>query len=135
MKTNVKYFAGALCTGVIAKENEYTYTYKKITFGVSEDVALTTIDSKPYGEDIPLYSAYIGFTQLDEETIAEIAQTIRDKKVNCPDEVSMATANAKELISEDKTNKIVQRVRQSYASELNDILTFLKSFSFEVTNF
>ena len=135
VKTNVKYFAGALCTGVIAKENEYTYTYKKITFGVSEDVALTTIDSKPYGEDIPLYSAYIGFTQLDEETIAEIAQTIRDKKVNCPDEVSMATANAKELISEDKTNKIVQRVRQSYASELNDILTFLKSFSFEVTNF
>ena len=131
----VKYFVGALCTGVIVKENEYTYSYKKITFGVSEDVALTTIDSKPYGEDIPLYSAYIGFTQLDEETIAEIAQTIRDKKVNCPDEVSMATANVKELISEDKTNKIVQRARQNYAGDLNEILTFLKAFSFEVTNF
>lgn len=134
-KLYVKYFAGALCTGVITKENEYTYTYKKVSFGVPEDISLTTIDSMPYGEDMPLYSAYVGFTQLDESVMEEINKAIRDKKVNFADEVAAATASAKELIAEDKINKIVQRAQQSYNGALGEITAFLKSFSFEVNNF
>ena len=134
-KQYIKYFVGALCTGVIVKENEYTYTYKKVTFGIPEDVSLTTIDTKPYGEDIPLYSAYIGFTQLDETVMGEINQAIRDKKVNCADGVSAATEATKAMISEEKINKIVQRAQQSYGSAMSDITAFLKSFSFEVNNF
>ena len=132
---NIQVFANALCTGVIKKENEYTYSYVKVTYGISESVELTTIDTAPYGEHLPLYSAFKGFEALDKETMDSISADIKDKKVNHHDEIATTSAEAATLISPDKINAMVQRAQKSYAANAKDIVKFLQDLSFEINNF
>lgn len=133
--SDVRQFAATLCTGVIVPENDYTYTYTKETFGVPEKTELTTIDAAPYGEYLPLYSAYVGFAALSAEVKKEIADAIKDKKVNHGDEVAVSKEKAKALIAQDRINAMVQRAQMSFATAFGDITSFLKALSSEINMF
>ncbi len=128
-------FAGAVCTGVIRALNDYTYVYVKENFGLTENEELTTIDSEPYGEYLPLYSAFVGFAKLDADIKADISAAIKDKKVNHHDEVAAAFEKAKEFISQDKLNQMAARAQRSFASSSKDVMRFLKDIAFEINNF
>ncbi len=133
--SDVQLFASALCTGVITAENDYTYVYAQESFGMVEKTELTTIDSAPYGEYLPLYSAYIGFSALSSELKTEISAAIKDKKVNHRDEVIVSKEKAKELIVQDNLNAMAQRARMSFATSANDVIEFLKALSSEIKMF
>ena len=131
----VQTFAGAISTGVITALNDYTYVYAKEEFGMIENIEITTIDSEPYGEHLPVYSAYLGFKQLDEKVVGEIASAIRDKKVNHKDEVNTAKEKAKELFSVENRNQMAGYAQKKYPSEYKAITAFLKDVVFEIENF
>ena len=133
---DIQAFASALCTGVITMINDYTFVYvKSDEFGLTEEEEITNIDAQPYGELLPLYSAYMNFTQLDEETKQLISTGIRDKKVNHRDEVAAALEETKTLIVPEKMQAMAARAQRSFASESKTIMKFLKEFATEVSSF
>lgn len=128
-------FASALCTGVISNPNDYTYVYEKEEYGIKEEIEITTIEKEPYGEQIPLYSAYLGFMNLEKEMKEEIAKAVRERKVNHGDEVKMIQASVKENVSGDNANKMIAKAQQHFPGEIQNVITFFKNLSFEVENF
>lgn len=133
---DVKNFARALCTGVIVKENDFTYAYVKEGFGgLKENINLTEIDTKPYGEDLPLYSAYVGFGNLDTDIKKEVEDAIRDKRVNHGNEIAAIKETVEGLITSDKVQAMAARAQASYRNEFGEIVKFLNDFAFEVSNF
>ena len=133
--SDVQSFAAALCTGVIKAENDYTYSYVKESFGMQEKTELTTIDSEPYGEYLPLYSAFVGFSALSSEVKNEISDAIKDKKVNHGDEVATSKEIVKAKVSSDNLNAMMQRAKMSFATKFADIAEFLKTLSSEINMF
>ena len=133
--SDVQSFAAALCTGVIKAENDYTYSYVKESFGMQEKTELTTIDSEPYGEYLPLYSAFVGFSALSSEVKNEISDAIKDKKVNHGDEVAASKEIVKAKVSSDNLNAMMQRAKMSFATKFADIAEFLKTLSSEINMF
>ena len=133
---NIQIFASALCTGVITMRNGYTFVYVKADeFGLTEDEEITNIDAEPYGEHLPLYSAFVNFTQLDEETKESIRADIKDKKVNHRDEIAATLAETKALITPDQMKRMKDFAQSSFAVESKEILKFLKRFDAEVSRF
>lgn len=132
---DVQTFAGALCTGVITFLNEFTYLYVKESFGLAEKVELTTIESTPFGEYLPFYSAFVGFSKLDESVKSEIAAAVKNKKINCRDELPAAVEKAKALIVPDKMNQMAARAQKTFSSDYRDVVGFLKDVAFEIQNF
>ena len=130
-----KDFASALCTGVISNPNDYTYVYQKEQYGIKEEIEITTIEKEPYGEQIPLYSAYLGFMNLDKEIRDEIAKAVRERKVNNGDEVKIIQTSVKEKASGDNANRMIARAQQHFPGETQNVITFFKNLSFEVENF
>lgn len=128
-------FASALCTGVIRNPNDYTYVYQKEEHGIKEEIEITTIDKEPYGEQIPLYSAYLGFMNLDKDVREEIVKSVRERRVNHGDEVKVILASIKEKISSDNANKMISRARQHFPQEVQYIIKFFKDLSIEIENF
>lgn len=128
-------FASALCTGVISNPNDYTYVYEKEEYGIKEEIEITTIEKEPYGEQIPLYSAYLGFMNLDKEMKEEIAKAVRERKVNHGDEVKIIQTSVKEKVSGDNANRMIAKAQQHFPGETQNVITFFKNLSFEIENF
>lgn len=128
-------FASALCTGVISNQNDYTYVYQKEQHGIKEEIEITTIEKEPYGEQIPLYSAYLGFMNLDKETRDEIAKAVKERIVNHGDEVKIIQASVKEKVSGDNANKMIAKAQQYFPKETQNVITFFKNLLFEVDFF
>ena len=128
-------FASALCTGVISNQNDYTYVYQKEQHGIKEEIELTTIEKEPYGEQIPLYSAYLGFMNLNKEVRDEIAKAVRERKVNHGDEVKTIQASVKEKVLGDNACKMIAKAQEHFPKREEKIRFFLKTLSFEIKNF
>lgn len=133
--TDIKTFAMATMTGVIKKLNDYSYSYIKNSFGIDEAIELTTIDSEPYGMQLPLYSAFLGFTKLSKEVKEEINKAVKTNLIENPEAVNVALEAIKTTIGGDKANKMIAIAKTSFSEDSNNIITFVTRYSAEVTNF
>ena len=60
---------------------------------------MTNIATAPYGELLPLYSAYVAFCALSEDVKKAIVDETRNKKVSAPAEVTQATSVVKAMFA------------------------------------
>ena len=76
-------FANAYSSGIIVRDLVDIYQYYYETNGLLglEKHVLTNIDQIPYGEDLPLYSAYVAYVNLSSEERAEIKSLVHEAKV------------------------------------------------------
>ncbi len=132
---DMKTFAMATLTGVIKKVNDYTYSYIKTEFGLEETLELTTIDSEPYGMQLPIYSAFLGFVKLDKAKKEEINKACKTNLVEHSDVVDAALAAILATIGGDKANKMLAIAKVSFAEEAEQIVAFVQRYSAEVSNF
>ena len=81
--TLVQNFSNAYVNGIIARDIVDMYQYYYETNGLlgAEKHVLTTIDSEPYGEYLPLYSAYVAYTNLSPEERETIKTLVKEEKV------------------------------------------------------
>jgi len=135
----VQNFASALCCNVITTDDNYTFKFSKQNeFGLVEETELTNISTAPYGEFLPLYSAFVAYSALSNEDIQSIANEVRNKKVKAPDEVAAATEKVKTMFTDEKSvnssMKLLQKAKTAFALQANDILKFVSEFTVELQN-
>ena len=128
-------FANAMCTGVIAMENDYTFVYVKAGEFLEEKEEITTIESEPYGESLPLYSAFVNFSQMSQEDKDAIRQGVKDRKVHQREKVAAALTETKALIAPERLQAMANRAKRSFPQEEKAITKFLKEFATEVASF
>lgn len=133
--SDVLEFANAMCTGVIAMENDYTFVYVKAGEFLEEKEEITTIDSEPYGESLPLYSAFVNFSQMSPEDKNAIRQDVKDRKVHQREKVAAALTETKALIVPERLQAMANRAKRSFPKEEKVITKFLKEFATEVASF
>ena len=133
--SDVLEFANAMCTGVIAMENDYTFVYVKAGEFLEEKEEITTIDSEPYGESLPLYSAFVNFSQMSQEDKDAIRQGVKDRKVHQREKVAASLTETKALIAPERLQAMANRAKRSFPQEEKVITKFLKEFATEVASF
>jgi hypothetical protein len=131
----VRMFTEAMETGVIRSENGYTYTYVTVSYGIEDTVELTNVDSEPYGQNIPVYSAFEAYMALKESERADIAANVRDVLVNKPEQISEALALVQGNLSPNKINIYVDRAKTNYQANAATILKFFQLANAELTTF
>ena len=131
---NISAFASALCAGAISRDatNIFLYTYEKIEYGISEAVELTNITTEPYGQKLPLYSAYTAFCKLSDEDKSEIAANVQQKMITDYSAVAENTEKIKQFVS-GETQKMVNVARQNFALEAAEIVEFVKKMNAELS--
>lgn len=127
-------FANALCAGVINRDatNIFLFTYSKVEYGVEEIVELTNISSEPYGESLPLYSAFVAFEALDEDTKENLKTSVQQKKMTDYNSVIENTLLIKKMVAE-QTQQIIGIARQKYPLVYGDIDKFIKKLNAELS--
>ena len=115
--SDVQNFANAMCTGVIAMENDYTFVYVKAGEFLEEKEEITTIESEPYGESLPLYSAFVNFSQMSQEDKDAIRQGVKDRKVHQREKVAAALTETKALIAPERLQAMANRAKRSFPQE------------------
>lgn len=134
-KVTLPIFINALCTGGIVGENDYTYSYQKTSFGLVNRIELTNVSSEPFGQKLPIYSAFLGFCNLDPAVLEEIEAESKRKLVEEPDAVSAAKELALSLFSQENISKKAEIAQRTYPESANEIIKFLQDMVFEVKNF
>lgn len=134
----VQKFAAALCCGVIETSDNYTFKFAvQNQFGLTEETVLTNIDSLPYGEHLPLYSAYLAYAALGADVKQTIVTEVRNKKVNSPADVTAATTKVKAMFEGNDINsstKMLQRATTSFALQAEDVKRFISELMVELKN-
>ena len=125
-------FERALSVGIISRGTnrfEINITTEG-EFGFEETKALTTIDSMPFGEDIPLYSAFVAFGQLGKEQIDKISQSCRTKRATMSDEeMEAAQTAAKEMFSPEQLTNMKKIAVVKFQDDANSIIQFMQKVS------
>ena len=88
----------------------------------------------PFGESIPLYSAFVEFTKLDDEDKAELSRIARDRQLNDEDTCLEYTKKIKEYL-EKRADLIKDVATDSYRTERKEIHVFVDSLQRFVRNF
>lgn len=137
----VQGFVNGLCCNVIEKTEADNYTFKctlQNDFGLGEEVVLNTIESTPYGEHLPLYSAYLAYAALEEDQRQNIKNSARAKKVSSAAEVAEATAKIQKMFTDEanlnSSAKMLQRAKATYALKFEEIKQFVSEFAAELAN-
>ena len=119
-------FANALCAGVIFFKNRYTLNYLKDEGGLTDEYELTGIDKKPYGEYIPLYSAFKEYQALDDEDKEYIGSLSRQRKLSEDDICKKHTESIKKYIDE-RINITFEIADNSFRLERKEIHRFIST--------
>ncbi len=131
---NISAFVGALCAGAISRDatNVFLFTYEKVEYGISEAIELTNITTVPYGQKLPIYSAYVAFCKLTDEEKNEIAANVQKKMTTDYSAVTENTEKIKQFVS-GETQKMVNIARQNFALEAAEIVEFIKKMNAELS--
>lgn len=131
---NISAFVGALCAGVISRDatNIFLFTYEKVEYGIPEAIELTNITTAPYGQKLPIYSAYVAFCRLSEEEKSEIAANVQKKMTTDYSAVAENTERIKQFVS-GETQKMINIARQNFALEAAEIVEFVKKVNAELS--
>ena len=114
--------------------NKFTFVYLKDEDGFIDEYELTNIDTKPYGEDIPIYSAFISYRALDAEDKEYIDRLSKDRKLN---DEEICTENAEKTKAYiDKRVEIIKEVAtNSFRAERKEIYKFIDTLKRLVDTF
>lgn len=134
-RTNIHNFAMAVMTGTVKKVNDYEYAYCYTSFGIEGSVAMTTIDSVPFGMSLPLFSAYKGFCAVGEDVQQQVTASVKDALLNKKETVDATLTEVKQWIAPERVNAMLAVAHTSFNDDLAEIAEFLKAFAMEVTNF
>ena len=133
-RENVNSFATALCTGVIYLANRYTVKYLKDEDGFTDEYELTTIDTVPFGEHLPLFSAFVQYVNLDKEDKEYIDRLSKDRKLNDEDTCVEYTNKIKDYI--DKKYELIKEIADnSFRAERKGIYKFIETLKKLVDTF
>lgn len=131
----VKTFGEALCTDVIHQGNnryEFMYTHDD---GVStSDILLSNIDYEPYGQSMPLYSAFKEFVKLSDEEMNELSEMIRDRLLNQEKLCVEASSKTRDYLN-NKIDGIVSNAQAEFPSEAQEIKRIMIMIKGAVDNF
>lgn len=127
-------FAEALCAGVIFRDekNIFLYSYEKVEYGVPESIELTNISTVPYGERLPLYSAFIAYGNLSSEEKAYLVDAVRERKIQNYEQVRTNTETVKQIV-QSETQRMINIARQNFKLEANQIVEFVKKLNAELS--
>ena len=129
-------FTYALCAGTIKRKNNYSFIYTTVlSFGIVEENELTNFDTQPYGELLPLYSAYVNFAQLNEETKQLIHDCARDSWINDPEKTAASLKALTAWADSDQTRDMEVTIRHAFSDEEQKIMQFLDKFIGEINCF
>ena len=123
-----KKFAQALCCNVIFKESTFNYKYKTETGVFAEDIELTSRKTEPYGEDMPLYSAFYNYKGLPNEVKDDIDKAVNEVLDNDDTYVSVYKAN-RDVIKQfvlEQGKEDIDIARKLYANNAKEIQTALE---------
>lgn len=123
-----KKFAQALCCNVIFKESTFNYKYKTETGVFAEDIELTSRKTEPYGEDMPLYSAFYNYKGLPNEVKDDIDKAVNEVLDNDDTYVSVYKEN-REVIKQfvlEQGKEDIDVARKLYANNAKEIQTALE---------
>ena len=126
-------FAYALCTGAIRMKNDYTFTYTTVqSLDIIKETELTHIDTQPYGELLPLYSAFVNFARLNQKNKQLIHDCAQNNWINHPEKTVASLKAITSIITPDKILGMSSRIFRSFFSERQKIMRFLQEFICEV---
>lgn len=129
--TNINNFAEALCTGAIGRENEYTYVYYKGDSLYSDKYTLTEYATAPYGDKLPLYSAFVNYCSLDKDDKDEIAALVQNYRINDGQKCRKIAEEIKGYIDSD-TTRIIKVAEAFFSTDKREIISFMEQFSKKV---
>lgn len=131
---NLQLFANCLCTGIIRMENKFTFQYSREDDGFVDWYELTGVDTTPFGDSLPLYSAYVEFCKLDSEDKSEFEKIAKNRQLDDEDTCLECTKTFKDYLAKraDVMKEIVDdqfRKDRRYVYQFVDTLTkLIKSF-------
>lgn len=128
-------FAWALSSGVIHRENDYSYVYTAESFGMEERRELTNIDKEPFGMALPLYSAYLGFIALTAEEKSGVEKTVKHYLVYKKEVTDAAVDQLRKELSGEKINAKLSTAKVTFPEQTSEITSFFKRLAAEFNNF
>lgn len=96
---NLQLFTNCLCTGIIRMENKFTFQYSRNDDGFVDWYELTGVDTKPFGDSLPLYSAYMEFCKFDKEYREEFEKIAKSRQLDDEDTCLECTKTFKDYVS------------------------------------
>lgn len=133
-ETDMRDFSSAICTGAIFIADSYTVKYLKDEDGFSDEYDLTTIDQTPYGELLPIYSAFVEFRKLDDEDRRYINELTKKRKVGEVETCKEHTYKAKEYVGK-RISVIKDIADESFRTERRDIYKFIDALNKQINNY
>lgn len=130
----VQDFAEALCCGVIKiSDNGYTFSYVvKDSLGFENETQISTITSAPFGADLPLYSAFLNYSALDDDALKAISQAVLDLRMNALSGIQATTEEINQMfITPSNVNsmtKMIARTNAKFSLQAGDIMQFIAKF-------
>lgn len=128
-ENSVKTFTEAMCTGIIypSEDDKYVFNYIKGDDDFPDEYKLTDMDTAPYGDAIPLYSAFDQYVKLDKEDKAEIAQKAKNKQRKDEEECIEITKKIKTYL-EKRADLIRDVANERFKSDrkvINDFVVLM----------
>ncbi|SCX06997.1 Tubulin like [Ruminococcaceae bacterium P7] len=133
---NVNAFTEALCAGVVylSEDDKYVFNYIKGDEDFPDEYKLTDMDTKPFGDRIPLYSAFTEFVKLDKEDKSEIADKVKSRKKRDEDGCLEYTKKVKEYVTK-RADMIKETADVKFRSERKSIYDFIKFMITDIKSF
>ena len=133
---NVKSFAEAMCAGVVylSEDDKYVFNYIKGDDDFPDEYKLTDMDTEPFGDSIPLYSAFVEFVKLDKEDKSEIADKVKSRKKRDEDGCLEYTKKVKEYVTK-RADIIKETADDSFRSERRSIYDFIRLMITDIKSF
>ena len=127
VKRTITAFVNALCTGAVymSKDDKYTFMYLKGDFDFPDEYTLTNMDTKPYGDMLPIYSAFVQFMNLDQEDKDDIAERAKKIKRENEEDCLAFTKKIKDYL-EKRVDLLKEIADESFRSERKAIYEFIK---------
>ncbi len=131
---NLQSFVNALCTGIIKMENKFTFKYSREDDGFVDWYELTGVDTKPFGDSLPLYSAYIEFCRFDQDYIDEFNKISRNRQINDEDTCLECTKLIKDYLF--KRADIMKEIADDqFRSKRREIYKFVEALTRLIKSF
>ncbi len=131
---NLQLFTNCLCTGIIRMENKFTFQYSRNDDGFVDWYELTGVDTKPFGDSLPLYSAYMEFCKFDKEYREEFEKIARSRQLDDEDACLEYTKTFKDYLS--KRADIMKEIADDqFRSDRREIYKFVDSLTRLVKSF
>ena len=126
VKYTIIAFVNALCTGTVymSKDDKYTFMYLKGDYDFPEEYILTNMDTEPYGDMLPIYSAFVQFMNLDKEDKDDIAERAKRIKRENEEDCIAFTKKVKEYL-EKRVDILKEIADESFRRDRKAIYEFI----------